>query len=431
MLAGKPANRMKNGNPRLTRNTWVLLAIMLALLVSWGVFHTGFQRGLARRLLLGSDSPSDEFFADAAKRATDPVEFLEHCWATGKVRHRALVAALLKDSAIAHQPWIARAEPLLLACTTDADASVRELGLAALEAEHNPLLIDAARDQLNDLDPLVRMVGMEYLRKSAPGRAVPILMHSLDDPDLRIVTAAEVGLMLISGEDYGVRSVQAIPAGGPSSQIAPANAETIRRGVEKRKEWWLKHQDEYVSISDSQLIHSQVSEVKRPTAPDFSLKDLQGHMVRLSNLRGKVVLLNFWASWCTACQAEIPDLVALQKQMGARLAIIGVALDGVPDEDGDIPGEPEGTQKTRASLDAIRAKVERAVKARQITYPVVLDPGNSIGGQYNGGELPATVIIDAEGRVRRRFIGERNVALFKAMVSEADKATDINSTGKR
>jgi thiol-disulfide isomerase/thioredoxin len=139
--------------------------------------------------------------------------------------------------------------------------------------------------------------------------------------------------------------------------------------------------------------------------------------------RGKVVVLNFWATWCTACLAELPDLVALRQKMGSRVVILGVALDGVPDEDGDTPGMDAdvGPHKSRPSVNAVRAKVERAVRASRINYPILLDPKNSVGGQYNGGELPTTVILDAEGRVRRRFIGERSLSVFEAMVEEASR----------
>lgn len=414
---------MKPSRPSLAGSTRVLLAAMLMLLLNWALFHTPIQRTLASRLLLLVDSPTDDFFADVLKNRKDPVELLERCWATGKVRHRALVAAFLKDNALAHKPWLIRAEPLLRACASDADASVRELGLAALEAEHNPMLLSAAQAQLDDVDPMIRLLGIEYLRKCSPRRAVPILMRSLDERDLRIVTAAEVALMHISQKDFGVKAVQAVSSPGSSGQVTPGNLEAIRLGVERRKQWWQEHEREYDAISASPLGRAQITELKRPTSPDFSLKDLQGHSLRLSNFRGRVVVLNFWATWCTACAAEIPDLVSLQREMGNRAAVIGVALDGVPDEDGDIPGEPaeDNSHHNGPSLDAIRAKVERTVKARRITYPVSLDPKNSVGGQYNGGELPTTVIIDATGRVRRRFVGERNLEVFKAMVQELEE----------
>src|SRR5215471_17688236 len=116
---------MKTAQLHITWRTWVLVTVMLALLVTWGLFHFKIQRSLASQLLLRSDNPSEEFFADSVHKAKDPIELLERCWATGKVSHRQLVAALLKDSAAAHLPWVNRAEPLLLACATDGDASVR------------------------------------------------------------------------------------------------------------------------------------------------------------------------------------------------------------------------------------------------------------------------------------------------------------------
>jgi cytochrome c-type biogenesis protein len=143
----------------------------------------------------------------------------------------------------------------------------------------------------------------------------------------------------------------------------------------------------------------------------------------LADFQGKVVLLNFWASWCTACLAEIPDLVALHKKLGARAVVIGVALDGLPDEhhhESNKEGETE-EHSLGKSLEQIQTKVVRAVKARGIDYPVLLDPTGAVGGRFNGGELPTTVIIDSSGHVRRRFIGERNLGVFEAMVAEAAK----------
>jgi thiol-disulfide isomerase/thioredoxin len=150
--------------------------------------------------------------------------------------------------------------------------------------------------------------------------------------------------------------------------------------------------------------------------------------VRLSELKGKVVLLNFWATWCTACLAEIPDLIALQEKAGSQIVILGVALDGVPDEHGDAPGfeQNEKAQREGTLANPVRVKVERAVEKLRINYPVLLDPKNFIGGQYNGGELPTTVILDGDGRVRRRFIGERDLTVFQAMVAEAEKPLPMN-----
>jgi len=61
------------------------------------------------------------------------------------------------------------------------------------------------------------------------------------------------------------------------------------------------------------------------------------------------------------------------------------------------------------------------VKARGINYPVLVDPEGAVGRRFNGGELPTTVIIDAQGRLRRRFIGERSLDVFEAMIAQAAK----------
>ncbi len=154
-----------------------------------------------------------------------------------------------------------------------------------------------------------------------------------------------------------------------------------------------------------------------PAVEEFSLPDLQGLPVRLSHFRGKIVLINFWATWCTACVAEIPDLIELHKKLGDRIVILGVALDGLPDEHGHQPGD-EGRQGEGQSQPSVVKKVARTARDRGINYPVLLDPDAKVGGRFNGGELPTTVIIDAEGHLRRRFIGERNVQVFEAMLAE-------------
>ena len=402
----------------------MLFGLLLALVLAWVCFNHQIQHSLAAHTLLNASTPREELLDQVAKDSANPVGFLQRCWATGRIPHRQFVAAFLKDHAGTNLTWAAQAEPLMLACTTDADSSVRELGLAALERQHNPGLIRAAEAQLDDVDPLVRLLGLDYLRKSDLINAVPLLIRLLDDADPRVVAAAEVGLMRATGEDYGVRARLAIsPDPAHPAELAHANAEILRRGVERRKQWWRIHEKEYATEVPAFAHRAQnaFATDSRPPALDFTLRELDGKGVKLSEFRGKVVVLNFWATWCTACLAEIPDLIALQRKLGDRVVVLGVALDGVPDEDGDSEGGEATSRKPDTSLKAVRTKVERAVRARGINYTVLLDPKGSVGGQYNGGELPTTVIIDPEGRVRRRFVGGRNLAVFEAMVTEVGK----------
>jgi thiol-disulfide isomerase/thioredoxin len=278
-----------------------------------------------------------------------------------------------------------------------------------------------ARAQLQDPDPLVRQLGLDYVRQTNAQQGVPVAIGLLDDPDLRVVASAEVALMRWTGQDFGVRMHLAIPSGEAGHRLDPAHVDAIRHGVERRKEWWRVHAQEFPT-SEPAFSSEVNSAFPGPSVEDFALPDLQGKRVRLSDFRGKTVLINFWATWCTACLAEIPDLIELHNKLADRIVILGIALDGLPDEHGHQAGE-EGQSRPEGgpSRKAVLTKVVRAVKDRGINYPVLLDPDARVGRLFNGGELPTTVMIDPQGHLRRRFIGERTVQVFEAMLAEIGK----------
>ena len=125
------------------------------------------------------------------------------------------------------------------------------------------------------------------------------------------------------------------------------------------------------------------AEKDRKPAPDFALKDAIGATVKLSDYRGKVVLLNFWATWCGPCQEEIPWFISFQQEFKDRdFSVLGVSLD----DDG---------------WDAVKPFVAR----RKLNYQVVLG-GDEVTRIYGDVEnLPTTFIIDREGRIARTHIG--------------------------
>ena len=122
---------------------------------------------------------------------------------------------------------------------------------------------------------------------------------------------------------------------------------------------------------------AQDAPAQRP-APELTLKDVGGRVRRLSDYRGKVVLLNFWATWCPPCRAEMPDLVRWQRQYRARgLQVIGVT-------------------QPPASLPAVRKFTRRL----RVNYPILLGTADTKAG-FDGGEvLPLTVVIGRDGKVR-------------------------------
>lgn len=113
-------------------------------------------------------------------------------------------------------------------------------------------------------------------------------------------------------------------------------------------------------------------------APPLVLEDLRGRAVRLSDYRGKVVLLNFWATWCAPCRAEVPELVNWQRRHAREgLRVIGVTYP-----------------PTR------RADVRRFVRRMKINYPVLLGTKETRALFDPGETLPLTIVIDREGNVR-------------------------------
>jgi len=112
-------------------------------------------------------------------------------------------------------------------------------------------------------------------------------------------------------------------------------------------------------------------------APQFALKDLNGRIVRLSDYQGKVVLINFWATWCPPCRAEMPDLVKLQREHGKDgLQIIGITYP------------PERS-----------ARVRRFARGLKVNYPIILGT-REIKARFSSDEtLPLTIVINRDGKV--------------------------------
>ena len=124
------------------------------------------------------------------------------------------------------------------------------------------------------------------------------------------------------------------------------------------------------------------AEAKGRQAPDFTLQDLQGKPVKLSDFRGKAVLLNFWATFCGPCKVEMPWLVELQKQYGPQgFEIVGVALD-----------------------DSGKEKIEKFAKDMGVNY-TILQGQDVVGDAYGAVGLPATYYIDRSGKIVDSALG--------------------------
>jgi peroxiredoxin len=123
---------------------------------------------------------------------------------------------------------------------------------------------------------------------------------------------------------------------------------------------------------------------RQSVAEEFELLTANGSTVRLSDLRGKVVLLNFWATWCPPCKAEMPDLEALYRKHGAAHDFVVVGVD------------------MEEKADAVRD----FALANGITFPLALDADGKVSGEaYGVRTLPTSMIVDREGRIRDVWSG--------------------------
>ena len=137
------------------------------------------------------------------------------------------------------------------------------------------------------------------------------------------------------------------------------------------------------------MLLSSAPRAQTALAPDFSLKNLEGAATTIRQQHGKVVLLNFWATWCPPCRKEIPILMKLQATYGPRrLAVLGVAMD----EEGSKVVVPF-VQRERFALEGTPAPVN---------YPVLIGT-DAVADAYHVDGLPMTVLIDSAGREVRRL----------------------------
>jgi len=132
-------------------------------------------------------------------------------------------------------------------------------------------------------------------------------------------------------------------------------------------------------------------------APDFSLESLEGKTMRLSDFRGKAVLLNFWATWCGPCKIEMPWFVELQQKYGSQgLQVVGVAMD-----------------------DASKEDIAKFAKEMGVNYPVLIGK-EAVGDSYGGiPALPETFFIGRDGKVVDKILGLRGKAEIEDAIKKA------------
>jgi len=135
-------------------------------------------------------------------------------------------------------------------------------------------------------------------------------------------------------------------------------------------------------------------------APDFTLADLDGHSVSLSSLRGKVVLISFWASWCPFCVQDMPLIDQLQKEYGKQgLVVMGINL------------EDAGTARA-------------FMKAHGYNFKTVVDADDQVSQLYEIEVLPTVIVIGRDGNIATRLMGAKSKSTLTEAIASAGVKTD-------
>lgn len=128
-------------------------------------------------------------------------------------------------------------------------------------------------------------------------------------------------------------------------------------------------------------------------APDFELKTLSGDTIKLSDYRGKKVMLNFWATWCPPCKEEMPDMEKFHQANGEEVVILAVNIDP-------------------------QFNVEQFVSEMGITFPILLDEKDEVNSQYQILTVPTTYFIDKEGVIRHKYLTAMTEDVMKQYIDE-------------
>src|SRR6267378_1948344 len=153
-----------------------------------------------------------------------------------------------------------------------------------------------------------------------------------------------------------------------------------------------------VAVDDPQFAEAMArleADDRKRERPEFALQDLAGKEWKFSDLRGKVVVVNFWATWCPPCRKEMPDLETLYKQFKDQ----GLVILAISDEDA--------------------GKVGPFIAEQKVTYPILLDPGRKVNELFQIEGIPKTFVYDRSGKLVAQSIDMRTRRQFLEMLAQA------------
>jgi thiol-disulfide isomerase/thioredoxin len=152
---------------------------------------------------------------------------------------------------------------------------------------------------------------------------------------------------------------------------------------------------------DTKTSEEKGTNEEKPLVPDFTLQSSEGEEVTLSDYAGKVVVLNFWASWCPPCKEEMPEFQKLYDELAESEDAVLLMLN-----------QTDGQRETEK-------KANNYIEEEGLTFPILYDTGEVGGSIFGINSIPTTVVIDREGRLSDYVLGRTEYSKVAQMIEEA------------
>ncbi len=220
-------------------------------------------------------------------------------------------------------------------------------------------------------------------------------VHALPDGPGKGRVALSISNLATEG-DAGHDALQKIAES--IAQAVPGLPENVRPQYCNQLASLVRYEHLKIELDDPAYraaMKSLEDEDKQRGSADFTLSDIHGKSWKLSDLRGKVVLVNFWATWCPPCRKEMPDMQALYERFGPR----GLVILAISDE--------------------THEKVDPFIAEKKYTYPVLLDPAQTVGKQFGVQGIPKSFVFDRKGKLVAVAIDRRTNRQFLEMLQQA------------
>ncbi len=212
-----------------------------------------------------------------------------------------------------------------------------------------------------------------------------------------------LGILMFTGKMNGITSyLSQFSAPESQSEISPGTTQN-GEGADGKTESSLKEENEKETSQDSAQQTEEEKEENKIPAPAFELEDQYGNFHKLEDYKGKTVFLNFWATWCPPCKAELPDIQRLYEEYDTEgedaLIVLGVA------------GPDMGNEKSKEEIAAF-------LEENGYTYPVLMDTDWELFEEYQIYSFPTTFMIDKEGNVFGYASGQLSYDMMKDIVNQ-------------